>query len=278
MSNILISIIMPAYNAEKYIKESIDSILNQSFKNWELIIINDGSQDNTETMVKNYDDKRITLISQKNGGVSSARNRGLEIAQGKYVTFLDADDTFPKDSLKSRFEYLESNPNIDLVDGIVNVKDINLDKIIRTYTPYYEGELLPELLRLNDKVFLGICYFFKSSSAKDLRFNESITHGEDLLFYIQLSNSCNIKYSYVKEKIYNYRSSNNSAMANLKGLELGYIELLREIKKLNCTTSLQWWYLKLKIMKIMFLSWLSQKKYNNAISSIFNILFLKESI
>ncbi len=278
MSNPLISIIMPAYNAEKYIKESMDSVLSQSFKNWELLIINDGSQDNTETIIKSYDDKRIILVSQQNDGVSSARNRGLEIAQGKYITFLDADDTFPKDSLKSRFEYLEVNPDIDLVDGVVEVQDENLDKIIREYKPYYQGELLPELLRLNDKVFLGICYFFKSSLAKDLRFNESITHGEDLLFYIQLSNSCNIKYSYVKEKIYNYRSSNDSAMANLKGLELGYIKLLKEIKTLNGTTSLQWYYLKLKIMKIMFLSWLNQKKYTNSIYSIFNILLLKESI
>ena len=150
MNNIDISIIMPAYNAQKYIKESIDSVLNQSFENFELIIINDGSKDNTEHIIKEYQDQRIVLISQKNGGVSNARNAGLKLAKGKYITFLDADDTFPKDSLKSRFEYLESNSKIDLVDGIVEVKDENLQKTIRKYEPYYEGKLLPELLKLND--------------------------------------------------------------------------------------------------------------------------------
>ena len=143
---------MPAYNAGKYIEESIFSVVNQSLKEWELIIINDGSSDNTEDIIKSFDDERIVLISQKNAGVSSARNEGLKKVQGKYVTFLDADDTFPKDSLKDRFEYIEKNPEIDLVDGIVQVKDENMNKVLRTYTPYYKGLLLPELLKLNDKV------------------------------------------------------------------------------------------------------------------------------
>lgn len=273
--NPLISIIMPAFNAEKLIKESIDSVMNQSFKEWELIIINDGSTDDTKSIVKEYDDERIILISQQNGGVGSARNKGLEIVKGKYITFLDADDTLPENSFKNRFEYLESNSDIDLVDGVVEVKNENLNKILRTYKPYYTGRLLPQLLRMNDRVFLGVCYFFKSNLIKDIKFSEHMTHGEDLLFYIKLAATNDLNYGYINQNIYFYRSNSFSTMANLQGLENGYIKLLQEVKILNCTTSYEWLYLKLKIIRVMFLSWLSQKKYMNAFSSILNIIMLR---
>ena len=272
MNKICVSIIMPAYNAQKYIKESIDSVLNQSFGNFELIVVNDGSIDKTEEIVKSYNDERIVLISQKNGGVSSARNRALEIAKGKYITFLDADDIFPKESLQKRYDYLEENPDVDLVDGIVKVKDENLEKTLRKYAPYYKGELLPELLKLNDRVFLGNCYMFKKEKLKDTRFKENMTHGEDLLFFITLASKSTINYGYINTSIMYYRSGHGSAMANLQGLENGYIELLQEIRLLQCASLLQMFFLKFKVIKIMFLSWLGQKEYFNAVKSICKIL------
>ena len=97
--NNLVSIIMPAYNVEKHIASSISSVLNQSYNNWELIIINDGSTDETEQTIKLFKDKRIKYFKKQNGGVSSARNLALIKMQGDYFCFLDADDRLTKNSL-----------------------------------------------------------------------------------------------------------------------------------------------------------------------------------
>ena len=87
---------MPAYNAESTIFESIKSVLNQTYQDWELIIINDGSIDKTESIVKNIFDKRISYYYQTNSGVSAARNFGLTVCNGDYIAFLDSDDCWDK--------------------------------------------------------------------------------------------------------------------------------------------------------------------------------------
>ena len=95
----LISVVVPVYNVEKYVKECIESILEQSFKNFELIIVNDGSTDNSLNRVLEFKDDRIVLINQKNMGLSGARNTGIHHAKGKYITFIDSDDWISKDYL-----------------------------------------------------------------------------------------------------------------------------------------------------------------------------------
>lgn len=272
-SNVVVSVIMPAYNAERYIKESIQSVMGQSYSHWELIIVNDGSTDDTLKIIECFQDDRIIALSQPNQGVSYARNRALEMASGKYITFLDADDTLTKESLKIRVEHFQQHPEVDIVDGKVAVKDDSLKNDIRMYQPCYHGKLLPKLLALDDKVFFNICYMFKHNFLDSVRFKEKMTHGEDLLFYIELSSKNDLNYGYVDEIIYNYRSGHGSAMADLEGLENGYIRLLQEIKKLQCTSLAQWMYLKVKITKIMFLSWLRNKSLWNAFKSTYKVCF-----
>jgi len=270
MNEPLVSIIMPVYNGEKYIKEAIDSVINQTYKNWELIIVNDGSKDNTEKIIKSYYDKRIKYFCQENRGVSAARNKALELAKGKYVTFLDSDDYLPPNSIKARVEYLEKNPDIDIVDGVVVVKDEKLNKTLRKYIPYYTGKLLPELLKLNDRVFFNVSYMIKKEKIENIKFNENMTHVEDLLFFIETAFKYGLNYSFVEDEVLWYRSGNISAVSNLDGIEKGYYQFLKELQKMN---SLNIFYLKLKIAKIMFLSRISQKEYFNAIKSV--IKFLK---
>lgn len=109
------SIIIPCYNAEKYIAETIQSVLDQTYQKWELIIIDDGSTDSSSKIVTNYlNDNRISFHYQKNSGVSSARNNGFTKACGKYITFLDADDVWHKDNLEEKVNYLKNNP-VDVV-------------------------------------------------------------------------------------------------------------------------------------------------------------------
>jgi len=124
-----ISVVMSAYNSEKYIGEAIESILNQSFRNFEFIIINDGSIDKTLEIIKRYSkkDNRIRLIDNgKNLGLIKSLNRGLKSAKGKYIARMDADDISLRERFKVQYNYLEENPSIFLIGTgafIVNEED-----------------------------------------------------------------------------------------------------------------------------------------------------------
>lgn len=110
--NDLVSIIMPAYNSEKYIREAIESVLNQSYKNWELIVVNDASSDSTENIIKEYatQNNKIVLISfSENKGVSNARNIAISSAKGRYIAFLDSDDIWTSDKLTKQIVFMKEN-------------------------------------------------------------------------------------------------------------------------------------------------------------------------
>jgi len=269
----LVSIIMPAYNAESFIAEAIQSVIEQTFYDWELLIIDDGSTDGTANIVNTFSDERVMLIQQENAGVSAARNVGLDRAKGKYITFLDADDILPHRSLEVRIEYLKSHIDIDLVDGNVVIKDSGMVEDIRKYVPYYNGLHLERLIALDSNVFFNVCYMFKRSVLGDVRFKVNMTHAEDLLFYMELSSKEQIMYGYVSDEVYWYRSGHTSAMTNLVGLEDGYFQLIREVKKLKNISTISFFMFKIKIAKIMFLSWLSQKKLFKSFLCVVRLLW-----
>lgn len=105
----LVSIIVPAYNAEKFIGNTIDSVLNQTYKNFELIIVNDNSKDNTIKIIKEYNDKRIKLVeSDINHGAAMSRNIGIKKASGRYITFIDADDYWVNDKLEKQIDFMNT--------------------------------------------------------------------------------------------------------------------------------------------------------------------------
>lgn len=108
----LVSVVIPAYNAEKTIIKCLDSIVNQTYKNLEILVINDGSKDKTQELVENYNDKRITLINKENGGVSSARNKGLDAATGEYITFIDSDDYVADDYIEDLYRHCSNGADI----------------------------------------------------------------------------------------------------------------------------------------------------------------------
>ena len=112
MINNLVSIITPAYNSSKYISEAIESVIAQTYKNWEMIIVDDASQDGTYEILNNYanKDKRIkTIFLEKNYGAAYARNRAIEYAQGRYVAFLDSDDLWKKEKLEKQLIFMKQN-------------------------------------------------------------------------------------------------------------------------------------------------------------------------
>jgi len=111
LTNPLFSVVIPLYNKEKYIKRTINSVLKQTFQNFEIIVVNDGSTDNSLSVVKSIKDKRIKIFNQKNLGVSNARNKGIKKAKGEYIAFLDADDKFLNNYLETIAQLIIKYPN-----------------------------------------------------------------------------------------------------------------------------------------------------------------------
>lgn len=152
--NLNVSIIVCVYNSEKYISKCIKSILKQTYKNFELIIINDGSTDNTYSYLKKLSntDKRISLINQSNQGVAASRNLGLKVASGKYITFVDSDDWIDKNYIKDLIENaVKYHADIVSASKLYSVEEYN--KQLRIIQPKRKFRIFKE--RVADALFLG---------------------------------------------------------------------------------------------------------------------------
>lgn len=132
--NIEISVLMPAYNAEKFIEEAIRSVLNQTFTNFEFIIVNDGSTDSTEQIIQSFTDQRIKYLKQQNEGLASALNKGLQQATGKYIARFDADDICYPQRLEQQYQFIKENPSYVIVGSAVDYIDQH-GSYIFTYMP-----------------------------------------------------------------------------------------------------------------------------------------------
>ena len=134
----LISVIVPVYNVESYLEKCINSILQNTYKNLEIILVDDGSTDNSGSICDKYKgiDSRISVIHKQNGGLSSARNKGLDIATGEYVLFIDSDDFIEERMIEHLAGAAEEN-NVQVIEG--GMKKINVDgKVLHTFLPHYK--------------------------------------------------------------------------------------------------------------------------------------------
>ena len=208
----LISIIVPIYNSEKWLDRCIQSLLNQTYKNFEIVLINDGSTDSSDDICRNYikKDKRIKYYKKENGGVSSARNIGLMKANGKYIKFVDSDDTLTDDCCELLLkEY--NDDSIDLVICGLNV--FKNDVLLRS--PHLEEKKLS----IHDSIdeFIYISKVFASPCnklyKKDLivYFNESLTAGEDLFFNLDYLKKCN-NIKCISNCLYNVYLDNDNSL------------------------------------------------------------------
>ena len=152
MGEIKISIIVPVYNGQKYIRTCLDSILNQTYKNIELIIINDGSTDNSKTIIEEYvkRDKRIVAYHQNNKGVSDARNKGLKYATGKWIWFVDSDDIPSKSFLSEVFKINLKRETDIIVGNYMKVfPDCKIENVILDEQGYIQNKDFPVLLDIH---------------------------------------------------------------------------------------------------------------------------------
>jgi len=260
-----VSIIMPAWNAAQTIGAAVESVLLQDMADWELIVVDDGSTDGTPALLAAFDDPRIRVISQKNAGVSVARNRALDMAQGLYVTFLDADDALPHGALRLRADLLDARPDADFADGAVSVRDANLEQELRVYTPQHEGPLRDRLIALDETAFFNVCYMVRAAAIGSTRFQTGLSHCEDLLFHLKIANSRSALRVICPEVVYLYRSRPGSAMSNLAGLESGYDALITSVKEMDGISPAAQTALRRRVRRIMVRSWLRRGRFYRAL-------------
>ena len=256
----IVSVITPAYNSAPFIAEAIQSVILQTYPYWEMLITDDGSTDSTAEIVRSFEDGRIRLLQQSNQGVSSARNCGLDIARGDFITFLDADDVLPPKSLESRVKLLQRDQDVDVVDGVFIVCGPELSIHMKTRLPGLRGPLLPRLLNLDERVFRGVCFLFRRTLLGQLRFQPGMSHSEDLLFFIELAAMHRPIYAPVGEATYHYRTGLGSAMANLDGMERGYFQLLKQLRRIPELSCRQRLPTHLRIARILLATWLRQRR------------------
>lgn len=177
----MISVIMPAYNAEKYIKEAINSVLRQTYDNFEFIIIDDGSLDNTVKEIKKYIDPRIIFIqNEKNKGLIETLNNAIRIAKGKYIARMDADDIACSERLEKQFNYMENNPDISILGA-------NLRYISGTYETHFPEkyeDIKIQMLESNKISHPTVMMRKAHIVNSQLRYNENYPSAEDYKLWI----------------------------------------------------------------------------------------------
>ena len=204
MEQAKVSIIIPVYNGEKYINECLNSVLNETYENIEIVIVNDGSTDNTSDILNEYQENRIKIINQRNQGVSAARNNGIKNSTGEYITFLDIDDiiipNYIEDLVHTLLEY-----ELDIVKtsygNFTNKKDI--EKVSYYSDSYREikKEEINNLFIATPKFNSSCMQLIDTKLIKDnnIYFNEELGFGEDFLFTFTL---------FQKAKKIGYRNNN----------------------------------------------------------------------
>ena len=213
-----VSVVIPAYNAEKTLRRTLECVLNQTLSALQVILVDDGSTDSTAAIARNMAEKdpRLTVISRENLGISSTRNAGLLLCKGKYIRFVDADDTLPADSMEKMVRRAEQD-GADLVIGgydqyfgerrsFHNLADRN-DTVAC-------NEMMNHLCGHANSYFYGVLWnklFLRElAEQQECRFQEDLTWGEDFTFVMDYLRGVT-RVAFMKDSLYDYRRSANSA-------------------------------------------------------------------
>jgi glycosyltransferase involved in cell wall biosynthesis len=232
-----ISVIIPVYNGEKTIKFTIESVLNQTFSNLEIIVINDGSTDSTVEVVKNISDSRVQIFSYSNAGPSTSRNRGITQASGEYISFIDADDMWTNDKLESQLAALQNNKNASVAYSWTDFIDAD-DKFVKA------GRRITSVGNVYSKLL--VCNFLENGSNALISryaletvggFDESLWAAEDWDVWLRLS--ADYEFVVVPKVQILYRVSSSSLSTNLLKMEVDSLQVIERAFTYEKAKSLQ---------------------------------------
>lgn len=205
MDNPLLSIVMPAYNSERFVAQAIESILKQSFRDFEFIIINDGSTDKTEEIINSYTDPRIVYLkNESNLGLSKSYNRGIDAARGKYIARMDADDVSMPKRFERQIQFLEKRPQVDIVGSSLQFIDEDgerrgtwqrqIDHIDIKFSALFSTPMMHPTIMGKTEVF------------KSHHYNEGLSNSEDYELWSRLLFSTNTHFANIREPLLLYRT------------------------------------------------------------------------
>lgn len=233
----LVSIVIPVYNSEKFIGETIQTVENQTYKYWELLLVNDCSTDNSENIIKECisKDERIKLINlEKNLGAAVARNKGIDEAKGKYIAFLDADDLWNKQKLEKQIKFMEDNDYEFTFTGyeFADENGKGTRKVVNVPLKISYKQALK-----NTTIWTSTVIFDVEKLGKDLINMPNVRKGQDTATWWKVLKTGVIAYG-LNENLSLYRRSNNTLSSNkIKALKRTW-NLYRNVEKLSFFTSL----------------------------------------
>ena len=228
--DVLVSVVIPLYNAKKYIKETIESVLNQDYQNIELIIIDDGSEDNAKQIIDIIKDDRMSYIFQENAGVSAARNLGFKLSRGKYIAFLDADDVLTSDCISNKIIRFNEDPELGLVHGDMQVVDEQTKPMNEIYVGK-EGWILNELLSWRETCIPSPSSILVKREVVDVvkGFDTELSTAADQEFFFRVAHR--FKIGKVDKVLGLYRIHDNNMHSNIRVMERDHILAYKKAKE-----------------------------------------------
>ena len=271
----LVSVILPVYNCEKYIEKSIKSILDQSYKNFELIIINDCSNDSTDEIVKKFNDERIHyVINDINLKLIDTLNKGIKLSKGKYIARMDADDISHPDRLKQQVDFLEINTKVDVLGTAFEIiGNQNNDRFLNCKISYPKDSEKIAFNLIYNNVILHPSVMFRSAIFSKLKiyYSKKFIHAEEYYLWTQLilkSKFANLPNNLLKYRVHDSQISitnNQIQLTNSYEIQYLYLQSLGMDVSLNETK--------------LFVDFLQGKKINDIeIFSVLNIISVFENM
>ncbi len=232
----LVSIIMPAYNSEKYIQKSIDSVIYQTYQNWELIIVDDCSTDSTTkliTQITKTNNKIKLYKQQKNSGAAMARNQAIKLSKGSYIAFLDSDDIWDSNFLQNQLDFMKKH-NYDFVYSAYDIID-ELDEQIGEYYPKKQKVKYKDILKHNH-IGCSTVVYNKNKLGKQYMPLNAIKR-EDMATWLQMLKITSYAYCN-NEKLAKYRIGHTSVSKNKIKMAKYQFQLYTKVEKINLIKSI----------------------------------------
>lgn len=223
----LVSVVLAVYNCSSYIKDAIDSVLSQTFLDFEFIIIDDGSNDGTEEILKTFtDDSRILLLSQKNVGLTASLRKGIEISRGKYIARQDADDISLPKRLDTQISFLEENSDFGLVGTYVDIID-KIGRVVNSEAlPVNDQEIKSELMKRNC-FFHGTTVFSKKAYLNVGGYQPDFIVAQDYDLWLRMVEKYKVKN--IPIVLYQYRKTETSISSKMKEEQRVFMQMARDL-------------------------------------------------
>jgi glycosyltransferase involved in cell wall biosynthesis len=232
-----VSVIIPAYNAMPYLPETVASVLNQTYRDFEVLIVDDASTDSTLDWLSNVTDPRIRIITQANQGTPGARNTGIINASGEYLAFLDADDLWEPIKLESQVNLLDANPEIGLVDTWASLVDEDGNPLGKVIESDADGYVFSKLI-VRNTICCGSTPMVRRLCFEEVGvFSRELLFTEDWDMWIRIS----LKYQFglIRESLVSYRQHSKSKSKNWRGMSEDSLAILYRVIKIVDQDKLQ---------------------------------------